>query len=52
MPEATKAKLRELAISLDPVELIEEIRALQRHLVVLTEGGKPEAAVEASPPRP
>jgi hypothetical protein len=36
-PEAVKGRLREAAESLDPLKLLEEIRALQSHLVSLSE---------------
>jgi hypothetical protein len=41
--EATKCKLREVAGGLDPLQLLEEIRALQSHLVALADGGPPDA---------
>jgi hypothetical protein len=39
--EAMKARLQEVAEALDPLQLLEEIRAMQSHLVVLADGGKP-----------
>ena len=39
--EAMKARLREVAEALDPLQLLEEIRAMQSHLVVLADGGQP-----------
>jgi hypothetical protein len=39
LPETAKAKLREVASALDPLKLLEEIRAVQAHLVTLTDGG-------------
>jgi hypothetical protein len=36
-----KARLREVAEALDPLQLLEEIRAMQSHLVVLADGGQP-----------
>lgn len=41
VPEAMKARLREVAEALDPLQLLEEIRTMQSHLVVLADGGKP-----------
>lgn len=39
--DAVKAKLREVTDALDPLQLLEEIRAMQSHLVVLADGGQP-----------
>lgn len=39
--EAMKARLREVCEALDPLQLLEEIRAMQSHLVVLASGGQP-----------
>ena len=39
--DAIKVKLREVGDALDPLQLLEEVRAMQSHLVVLAEGGKP-----------
>jgi hypothetical protein len=39
--EAMKTRLREVAEALDPLQLLEEIRAMQSHLVVLADGGRP-----------
>ncbi len=39
--EAVKTKLREVTDALDPLQLLEEIRAMQSHLVVLADGGQP-----------
>lgn len=47
--EPTKCKLREVGSVLDPLQLLEEIRAMQSHLVVLAEGGSPDVC---SPPEP
>jgi hypothetical protein len=41
VPEAMKTRLREVAEELDPLQLLEEIRAMQSHLVVLADGGQP-----------
>jgi hypothetical protein len=40
IPEATKDKLREVVSTLDPLKLLEEIRAVQAHLVALADGEK------------
>jgi len=39
--EAVKSKLREVADALDPLQLLEEIRSMQSHLVELADGGQP-----------
>jgi Integrase core domain len=46
---AIKVKLREVANALDPLQLLEEIRAMQSHMVVLAEGGKPQASSTPEP---
>jgi hypothetical protein len=38
LPEAAKVKLREVARALDPLKLLEEIRAVQAYLVTLADG--------------
>jgi hypothetical protein len=38
IPETTKKTLREVRDSLDPLKLLEEMRAIQLHLVALTKG--------------
>jgi hypothetical protein len=38
IPEAAKSKLREVASALDPLKLLEEIRAVQAHLAALADG--------------
>jgi hypothetical protein len=44
--EPMKARLREVAEALDPLQLLEEIRTMQSHLVVLADGDQPyEASV-------
>lgn len=43
VPETTKAKLREQYTALDPVRLLQEIRAAQNTLAGLTEAGTQEA---------
>jgi hypothetical protein len=40
LSDATKAKLREVEVALDPLKLLEEVRAMQSHLVVLANGGR------------
>lgn len=39
LSDAAKARLREVAGALDPLKLLEEIRAVQAHLVTLADGG-------------
>gem|GEM_PF-1935545 len=48
IPEAAKIKLREVSGALDPLKLLEEIRAMQAHLVALADGG--EVPVETPEP--
>lgn len=43
IPEGAKAKLREVAIALDPLKLLEEMRAAQAHLTALANGEIPPA---------
>jgi hypothetical protein len=43
LSEPIKRKLREVEIALDPLQLLEEVRAMQSHLVVLADGEKLEA---------
>jgi Integrase core domain len=38
IPDAAKSKLREVASALDPLKLLEEIRAVQAHLEALADG--------------
>lgn len=40
VPDATKIKLREVGSALDPLQLLEEVRAMQSHLVRLADGDK------------
>jgi transposase InsO family protein len=47
--EPIKRKLREVSGALDPLQLLEEIRAMQSHLVVLAAGGKPDAPAAPEP---
>jgi hypothetical protein len=42
-------KLREIAAALDPLKLLEEVRAMQAHLTTLADGGIPPS-VTAEPP--
>ena len=49
LPDAARAKLREVASALDPLKLLEEIRAVQAHLVALADGEKPPD-VTSKPP--
>jgi len=41
--EPIKRRLREIAGALDPLQLLEEIRAMQSYLVVLADGNKSDA---------
>jgi hypothetical protein len=41
IPEGAKAKLREVAGALDPLKLLEEVRAVQAHLTALADGEIP-----------
>ncbi len=49
LPEAAKARLREVAGALDPLKLLEEIRAGQAHLVTLADGGELPGTMAAPP---
>src|SRR5690348_743339 len=49
MPEAAKSKLREVAGSLYPLKLLEEIRAVQAHLMALADGDKSPALAPEHP---
>lgn len=49
LPEAAKAKLREVAGALDPLKLLEEVRAVQAYLVALADG---EALPSGTPEPP
>jgi len=49
IPEGTKAKLREVAGALDPLKLLEEMRAVQAHLTALSEGEIPPGATSEPP---
>ncbi|MDP9011837.1 MAG: DDE-type integrase/transposase/recombinase [Pseudomonadota bacterium] len=47
--DAIKVKLREVGNALDPLHLLEEVRAMQSHLVVLADGGKSHASSTGEP---
>jgi hypothetical protein len=47
--EPTKVKLRDVGSALDPLQLLEEVRAMQSHLVVLADGGKPDVSSTPEP---
>jgi hypothetical protein len=49
IPEAAKSKLREVGGALDPLKLLEEIRAVQAHLTALADGDTPP---NVTPERP
>ena len=49
LPGAAKVKLREVASVLDPLKLLEEIRAIQAHLVILADGKQLPDATPAPP---
>jgi hypothetical protein len=44
--EPIKRKLQEVEIALDPLQLLEEVRAMQSHLVVLADGEKIDAPTQ------
>jgi hypothetical protein len=48
-PETARMKLREIAAALDPLKLLEEMRAMQAHLTTLADGEIPPG-VTAEPP--
>jgi hypothetical protein len=48
-PETAKMKLREIADALDPLKLLEEMRAMQAHLTALADGEIPPS-MTAEPP--
>ena len=52
LSDAIKAKLREVGIALDPLKLLEEVRAMQSHLVVLANGGGPDVPSMREPDLP
>jgi hypothetical protein len=49
IPDTAKIKLREVASTLNPLKLLEEIRAMQAHLVALADGGDVPIATPESP---
>ena len=44
IPEGAKVKLREVAGALDPLKLLEEMRAVQAHLAALADGETPPSS--------
>ena len=49
MPAAAKSKLREVAGTLDPLKLLEEMRAVQAHLTALADGDRAPALTPEVP---
>lgn len=49
IPEGAKAKLREVAGALDPLKLLEEMRAVQAHLAALADGEIPPGPTPEPP---
>jgi hypothetical protein len=49
MPQPAKLKLREIADILDPLKLLEEMRAMQAHLITLADGETPPS-ITTEPP--
>jgi hypothetical protein len=49
MPKAAQLKLREIANSLDPLKLLEEMRAMQAHLTTLADGETPPSGTDEPP---
>ena len=49
VPDGAKAKLREVASALDPLKLLEEIRAVQAHLTALADGEIPPTSTPEPP---
>lgn len=45
IPEPIKDRIRELATTLDPLRLLDEIRAMQQHLALLAQGEHPHTPV-------
>jgi len=45
IPDAIKARLRDVAETLDPLRLLDEIRAMQHHLAMLADGEHPNLPV-------
>jgi len=51
VPQSNKDQLRELAASLDPVKLMEDIHALRARLAMTVKGGEPDAPLPQQEPR-
>ena len=49
IPPAAKEKLREASVQLDPLKLLEEMRAVQAYLTALADGEKPPTIVVEPP---
>jgi len=49
IPEGAKARLREVAGALDPLKLLEEMRAVQAHLTALADGEIPPSSTPEPP---
>jgi len=49
IPERAKSKLREVAGALDPLKLLEEMRAVQAHLAALADGEIPPSSTPEPP---
>ena len=49
IPADTKAKLREVSARLDPLKLLEEVRAVQAHLAALADGEMPPPMTSEPP---
>ncbi len=49
MSDAAKMKLREVGSALDPLQLLEEVRAMQSHLIRLADGDKPHVSTSDEP---
>jgi hypothetical protein len=49
IPEGAKSKLREVARALDPLKLLEEMRAVQAHLTALADGQIPPSSTPEPP---
>jgi hypothetical protein len=52
LSEPIKVKLREVGNALDPLQLLEEVRAMQSHLVTFADGGQPDTARVQEPNLP
>jgi hypothetical protein len=49
LPETAKSHLRNVVAALDPLKLLEEIRAVQAHLIALADGETPPAMTPDAP---